>query len=178
MFFGWIQRPRPYLQMVKIDQTVHVAEWLALAEKDRDEKTAWLAEDFVLVTNYGDGPAYDIKLSGSNCRPRVRLRDTGRQEVDDGPVVPTLPIWSNRLGALQPGGDERGRDAQPRPLASRPLCLKCRGRARSGGSVAKSAAWTWRRHPSWKPAGRARQTSQPDSPERRSACPLGRPRRA
>ena len=59
--------------------TVRVAEWLALAEKDRDEKTAWLAEDFVLVTNYGDGPAYDIKLSGSNCRPRVRLRDTGRQ---------------------------------------------------------------------------------------------------
>jgi hypothetical protein len=105
VFFGWIQRPRPYLQMVRVDRTVDVAKWLALAEKDRDEKTAWLAEDFVLVTNYGDGAAYDIKLSGSNCRPRVRVRDTGRQEVEDGPVVPSVPIWSNRLGALQPGGE-------------------------------------------------------------------------
>jgi hypothetical protein len=92
--------------MVRIERTFDVAEWLLLAEKDRAEKTAWLAEDIVLVTNYGDGPAYDIRLSGnSNCRPRVRVRDMGRQEEDNGPVVRTLPIWSNRLGSLPPGGE-------------------------------------------------------------------------
>jgi hypothetical protein len=106
VLYGWIQRPRANLQMIRINPTVEVAKWLALAEKDHKAEVAkkhWLAEDFVLLTNYGDGPAYDIKLSGSHCRPRVWVRDTGRQEVDDGPVVPTLPMWSDRLGALLPG---------------------------------------------------------------------------
>jgi hypothetical protein len=36
-------------------------------------------------------------------QPRVRVRDAGRQEVEDGPVVATVPMWSDRLGALEPG---------------------------------------------------------------------------
>jgi hypothetical protein len=54
----------------------------------------------VLLTNYGDGTAYDIKLSGSHCRPRVWVRDMGRQETKDAePVaaepVAAEPMWSD-----------------------------------------------------------------------------------
>jgi hypothetical protein len=68
--YAWVQRPRANLQMIRINPTVHVAEWLARAEKDHEAEAAkkhWVAQDIVLLTNYGDGPAYDIKLSGSHC---------------------------------------------------------------------------------------------------------------
>jgi hypothetical protein len=106
LLYVWIQRPRADLQMVRINQTVEVTKWLALARTDIDAPQAmkhWDARDTVLVTNYGDGTAYDIKLSGTNCRPRVFVRDMGRQETPDSPVEPAAPMWSDRLGALKPG---------------------------------------------------------------------------
>jgi hypothetical protein len=106
LLYVWVQRPRADLQMVRINQTVEVAKWLALARTDRDAEEAmkhWQARDIVLLTNYGDGTAYDIKLSGSHCRPRVWVRDMGRQEMQDGPVVAAAPMWSDKLGALEPG---------------------------------------------------------------------------
>ena len=69
-----VQRPRADLHMVKINQTVEVAKRLARARTDLDAEEAikhWQARDIVLLTNYGDGTAYDIRLSGSHCRPRV-----------------------------------------------------------------------------------------------------------
>lgn len=46
---------------------------------------------------------HDIKLSGTNCRPRVRVRDMGRQEAQDAPPVAGVPMWGDQLGALEPG---------------------------------------------------------------------------
>jgi hypothetical protein len=69
--YWWLQRPRADLHMVRINETVEVAKWLARARADVDASEAmkhWQARDIVLLTNYGDGTAYDIKLSGSHCR--------------------------------------------------------------------------------------------------------------
>jgi hypothetical protein len=101
-----IQRPRADLHMVRINQTVEVAKWLARARTDVDadeHMKHWQARDIVLLTNYGDGTAYDIRLSGSHCRPRVWVRDVGSQETDGDEVVTKWPMWSDRLGALEPG---------------------------------------------------------------------------
>jgi len=127
LFYWWIQRPRADLQMVKIYETVEVTKWLARARKDPDAEEAMKrqARDIVLLTNYGDGIAFDIKLSGTNCIPRVYVRDVGEMkdaevgetkdaevgetkdaevgETKDAEVVAKWPMWSDRLGALKPG---------------------------------------------------------------------------
>jgi len=108
LLYLWIQRPRANLRMARINQTVDVAEWLWRAGTDEgmdaeEAKKHWHARDTVLLTNYGDGIAYDIKLSGTNCRPRVRVRDMGRQEAQDAPPVAGVPMWSDQLSALEPG---------------------------------------------------------------------------
>jgi hypothetical protein len=107
LLYVWIQRPRADLQMVRINQTVEVARWLARARTDVDADETmkhWQARDIVLLTNYGDGTAYDIRLSGSNCRPRVWVRDMGESDPESAQVVAKAPMWSNRLHALE-GGD-------------------------------------------------------------------------
>jgi hypothetical protein len=104
VLYVWIQRPRADLHMVRINQTVEVAKWLARARTDVDAEEAmkhWQARDIVLLTNYGDGTAYDIRLSGSHCRPRVWVRDVGESQETE--VVTKWPMWSDRLGALEPG---------------------------------------------------------------------------
>jgi hypothetical protein len=108
VLYGWIQRPRADLRMVRINQTEAVAERLFRAKQDKDAAQAlWQAHDTVLLTNYGDGTAYDIKLSGSDCRPRVWVADVGREEWQgEGTgtkVVADAPMWSNELKALEPG---------------------------------------------------------------------------
>jgi hypothetical protein len=94
--------------MARINQTVEVAKWLERAKTDagteaEEAKKHWQARDIVLLTNYGDGTAYDIKLSGSDCRPRVWVRDVGAHETESGNVVTKWPMWSDQLGALEPG---------------------------------------------------------------------------
>jgi hypothetical protein len=45
-------------------------------------------------------------MSGTNCRPRVFVRDTAGlkpEEDDDDKAVGALPMWSNRYPALEPG---------------------------------------------------------------------------
>lgn len=97
VLYLWIQRPRADLQMIRINQTVEVAKWLARAKNDEDPAGQeamkyWEPRHIVLVTNYGDGTAYDVKFSGTDCRPRVWVRDTGTQEAEDTPVVVGLPM--------------------------------------------------------------------------------------
>ncbi|HUO36753.1 MAG TPA: hypothetical protein VMU34_02385 [Mycobacterium sp.] len=99
----WLVRPRPNLQMVKIHPTKHVADWLARAETDEDPEAAeamknWQPRDIVLLTNYGDGTAYDVRLAGNNCRPRMPVVNMWRADLQD-----PLPMWSDRLRALGPG---------------------------------------------------------------------------
>ena len=107
-----IQRKPADLQMIKINETKHVADWLARAETDQDPKAIeakkhWQPRDIVLVTNYGKGTAYDIRLSGSDCRPRVFFRDTAGRKLEEGgdaaEPVAAGPMWSNRYPALEPG---------------------------------------------------------------------------
>lgn len=109
---GLIQSKPADLQMIKINETKHVADWLARAETDKDPKAIeakkhWQPRDIVLVTNFGKGAAYDIRLSGSDCRPRVFFRDTaGRKLEEEGDAaepVAAVPMWSNRYPALEPG---------------------------------------------------------------------------
>jgi hypothetical protein len=106
VLYVWILRPRANLHMVRINETVEVAKWLARAKADVDADEArkhWQPQDIVLLTNYGDGTAYDIRLSGSNCRPRVWVRDTGHRETEDAPLMVGEPMWSDQLAALEPG---------------------------------------------------------------------------
>jgi hypothetical protein len=106
--FWWIQRARADLQMIKIGQTTEVAKWMERASQDTDQaaldaRTYWQPNDIVLLTNYGDGTAYNIKFSGSNCRPRVWTRSTGQKDAEGAEITDGLPMWSDRLAALGPG---------------------------------------------------------------------------
>lgn len=104
LLYWWIQRPRADLDMVKINQTMAVAKLLVRAEKDPDADDAMKDVDarvIVLLTNYGDGTAHDIRLKGTNCSPRVWVRDVG--ETEGAEVVAGVPMWNDRLGALGAG---------------------------------------------------------------------------
>lgn len=108
VLYLWMQRPRADLQMIRINQTIEVAKWLARAENDEDPAGQeamkyWKPRHIVLVTNHGDGAAYDVRFAGSDCRPRVYIRDTGQREEGSAEVVAGLPMWSDRLGALEAG---------------------------------------------------------------------------
>jgi hypothetical protein len=106
-----IQRKRADLQLIKINETRSVADWLARASTDPDPEAKkamqnWQPRDIVLLTNCGNGTAYDIRLSGSDCRPRVWVLDTASRAVEEngpGPAA-VLPMWSSRYPALEPGG--------------------------------------------------------------------------
>jgi hypothetical protein len=94
-----IQRTRADLQLIKINETEHVADWLARAKTDQDPEAIeamkhWQPRHIVLLTNHGNGAAYNIKLSGSDCRPRVYVRSTAGAQ---------LPMWSKQYPVLEPG---------------------------------------------------------------------------
>jgi hypothetical protein len=106
-----IQRKRADLQMIKINETSHVADWLARAKTDQDADAIeamkhWQPRHIVLLSNHGNGTAYNIKLSGSDCRPRVFVRNTASQDPkgEGAHAVAGLPMWSKRYPALEPGG--------------------------------------------------------------------------
>lgn len=102
----WLQRPRADLRMARINWTLAVAERLYRAKQDIDAERAqqhWQLRHVVLLTNYGDGPAYDIRLSGERCRPRAWIADAGQQQTAEEPPVVKWPMWSNTLAALEPG---------------------------------------------------------------------------
>lgn len=142
-----IQHKRPDLQMIKIDQTKAVADWLARADTDKTPeaikaKTHWRPGDIVLLTNYGKATAYDIRVSGENCRPRVFFRDTALRKLEDGGAggpVGALPMWSNRYPALEPGKEWS-------------LVVMRRTDESSGGRPVLEVSWrglefSWSRHP-------------------------------
>lgn len=62
---------------------------------------------FVQLTNYGNGTAFDVRLTGTNCAPRVWAGDTpvGAEPQSDPDAVPSIgvPMWSESLNSLGPG---------------------------------------------------------------------------
>ncbi|AYE95711.1 hypothetical protein C0J29_13760 [Mycobacterium paragordonae] len=115
----WLTRPRADLRMASIGHTIDLAERMYRAQTDGDTarfRPHWDQRGVVRLTNYGDGTAFDIRLSGSDCRPRVWLADMGNQQMhtpidDDGTMRPPeaippalgWPMWSDKLSALGPG---------------------------------------------------------------------------
>jgi hypothetical protein len=86
-FNWWIQRPRTDLRMIRSGFTVTDLERLKRAkEKASDTALQWQPWHVVRLTNYGDGTGYDIKLTGTNCRPRVW--------VDDGGIELPMPTYA------------------------------------------------------------------------------------
>jgi hypothetical protein len=86
-FNWWIQRPRTDLRMIRSGFTVTDLERLKRAkEKASDTALQWQPWHVVRLTNYGDGTGYDIKLTGTNCRPRVW--------VDDGGIEVPMPTYA------------------------------------------------------------------------------------
>ncbi len=76
----WLLRPRADLRMAVGTQTVEDADRLLRANDGSaswGDHLNWLPTAFVRLTNYGDGTAYDVRLSGTNCRPRVWVGDEG-----------------------------------------------------------------------------------------------------
>jgi hypothetical protein len=121
-FNWWIQRPRTDLRMIRSGFTVTDLERLKRAkEKASDTALQWQPWHVVRLTNYGDGTGYDIKLTGTNCRPRVWVDDGGIEvpmptyappppPPDNAPppqpeTIPTKkwPMWSDTISALVPG---------------------------------------------------------------------------
>jgi hypothetical protein len=100
----WFLRPRAALRIVRSGQTLEDADRLFRArqpanpqQKPELVRTPW---HHVRVTNYGDGPAYDIELDGKNCRPRVWVADTGMSQTQDDPPEMRWPMWDRKLAAL------------------------------------------------------------------------------
>lgn len=70
----WLLRARASLRMSPSGQTVEDLERLGRAQyRVPEEERSRFVTQVVRLTNYGDGTAYDIELTGRNCRPRVRL---------------------------------------------------------------------------------------------------------
>lgn len=104
--------------MALFGETLEVADQLYRAEKDGEAgrvRQHWDRRGVVRLTNFGDGTAHDVRVSGSDCRPRVWLADMGIAQLntridDDGkthqePIPPIVgwPMWSDKLAALKPG---------------------------------------------------------------------------
>jgi hypothetical protein len=66
-----------------------------------------LFPEFVRLTNYGNGTAFDIRLAGTHCLPRVWVGDVPTsigtlEETDPAPEI-GVPMWSESLSSLGPG---------------------------------------------------------------------------
>lgn len=101
----WLHRPHADLRMVVGGQTVEDAERL-LRANNGDSNWAnhphWIPLCFVRLTNYGDGAAYNVKLSGERCRPRVWVEDAGVVPIQGKPPEVSWPMWSDTVAALEP----------------------------------------------------------------------------
>jgi hypothetical protein len=103
----WVQRPRADLRMVVGSQTIEDADRL-LRANNGDTNMAnhphWLPLCFVRLTNYGDGTAHNIRLSGGErCRPRVWVGDSGVVPIQGKPPKVHYPMWSDTVAAIEPG---------------------------------------------------------------------------
>jgi hypothetical protein len=87
-----------------VEDNVHL--WLANKKSNN-----WVGHDllpeFVRLTNYGNGTAFDIRLAGRHCLPRVWIGDaptsqSGLEGADPEPTV-GAPMWSESLSSLAPG---------------------------------------------------------------------------
>jgi hypothetical protein len=105
---AWVQHPRPRLRMAVGALTVEDQVRLWRANK---KKYNWhgreLFPEFVRLTNYGNGTAFDIQLTGTHCLPRAWVGDaptsTGTMdETDPAPEI-GVPMWSESLSSLGPG---------------------------------------------------------------------------
>lgn len=92
--------------MARSQQTLEDTDRLLRANKGSGNwinHPHWQPLHFVRLTNYGDGTAYDIRLSGDECRPRVWVGDTGGQKTENDPPTVVWPMWSDTIAALEPG---------------------------------------------------------------------------
>jgi hypothetical protein len=105
LVYTWVQRPRADVRLQSVGLTVIDLERLQRAKTNGQAAEAqkhWGVPHCVRLSNYGDGAAYDIELTGTECRPRVWIDDLGAQDGDDEPYA-SWPMWSNKLSVLGPG---------------------------------------------------------------------------
>jgi hypothetical protein len=100
----WVLRSRARLRMVRSGFTLDDADRLHRAKNpntpEEQTRTPW---HVVRLTNYGDGTAYDIELTGRNCRPRLWVADTGQAEWEGNAPELKWPMWDRKLAALPAG---------------------------------------------------------------------------
>ena len=102
----WLQRPHADLHMVVGAQSLEDADRLLRANKgdtNWSNHPHWLPLCFIRLTNYGDGTAHNIKLTGERCRPRVWVGDSGVVPIQGQPPEVAYPLWSDTIAALEPG---------------------------------------------------------------------------
>lgn len=104
----WLTRLRADLRMIRSGSTAEDVERLIRARPNATEAAKqWQLWHVVRLTNYGDGTAYDLKLTGTDCRPRVWVADTAIEQTGDAvpenAVVTQWPMWSDRVSMLAPG---------------------------------------------------------------------------
>lgn len=101
----WIQRPHPDLRMARAAPTVEDHDRLLRANdgKTNWDGHTWLPATWVRLTNFGDGTAHDIHLSGENCQPYVWAGDSGQVPYEGQPPEIARPQWSATVPALEPG---------------------------------------------------------------------------
>lgn len=108
LFTAWLQLPRARIRLVRGALTVEDSERLWRGNR---KKHNWaghsLMPQFMRMTNYGNGTAFDVRLAGRHCEPWIWAGDapssTGTLDEVDPPPELGLPIWSQSLGALEPG---------------------------------------------------------------------------
>lgn len=107
----WLTRPRANLRMVVTHQSAEDIERLARGNDGSasltNPRSPLMPSFCVRLTNYGDGAAYDVKLTSDECQPRVWVGDSGEWIGDEdrgGPrAAVRWPLWSDTLAALTPG---------------------------------------------------------------------------
>jgi hypothetical protein len=105
---AWLQQHRPRLRMEVGALTVedHVRLWRANKQRNNWHGRDLLPE-FVRLTNYGNGTAFDVRLIGRHCLPRVWVGDAptssgGLEQTDPEPTI-GVPMWDDSLSSLEPG---------------------------------------------------------------------------
>jgi hypothetical protein len=101
---NWWLRPRASLRTIRSGFTYDDLDRIERAKNpnvpDQQHRSPW---HIVRLTNFGDGTAYDVELSGKNCRPRVWIADSGKKQNEATDPEVAWPMWDRNLAALPPG---------------------------------------------------------------------------
>jgi len=110
----WMQHPRADLRIAAGSMTVEDYERLLRGNIRSGDfsQHPFPHPDAVLLTNYGNGTAYDIQFKGTHCRPRVWVGDAFKHPLEGQLVEVGPPMWNDTLGALAPGVSDSDGDDQ------------------------------------------------------------------